>query len=135
MYFVISHNGRKLVPQKSKKLYTLNALSQYSIAVGLQIGFNTTVSLLLPDGSITLLSPYPKEAQAGDNSSEKELKFSLKPPNIVGKGAIDIFQTRKSIFQSKSNNGKLDAFQLIEKIALKLDSLKKCGLVLQPNPC
>ena len=133
MIFEIIQNGRKIIQQKSEKLYTLNTLSQYSISVSLQKGFNVTVSLLSPDRSIRLLSPYPKKAQEGVIRGEKELKFSFKAPNIAGRGAIDIFQTRKLIFNSKINNGKLDSFQLIEKVALKLESLKKCGLVLQPD--
>ncbi len=122
--------------QKVGREYILNPLSKCSFYISLRKGFYLTVSLLLPNGKVKPVIQCDNEIpekQALNGKGIKEVSFKV--PNLQGEGAIDIFFTRESFLGHKELSEFIYPYQFIEQAAIKLDSLKKWGLVLQAYFC
>lgn len=125
-------DGKKNIP-KSGKRYTLTTSSHYSCTSALRNGFYLTAFLLLPDGTVRIMYPCNDIPQNSADDGEESVKFTFRSPHLVGDGVIDVFQTLKPILEAREIDQTWDVFKLIERIASNLNSLKKCGLVLQSD--
>ena len=120
---------------KSDSRYLLYTNSEYTVNFTAQIGFFPTVVSTLPDRKIRLIYLTSANLTGNGRCKENIIKVPYKTTNVTGNGSIDIFHTREQIFKIDDYGRYWDIWQFLEILTSKINSLKKCRMVMQQNYC